>query len=418
MRPIVPLLVLPLLALGIAAQQHTPPDRPAKPKRTGDPTYSEDIAPMFRDKCLSCHVDGGHAPFPLATYTDVMKRASLVRTITMIRAMPPTHVHSDFGTIPLQEPLTDDEVVTIQEWVRLGTPEGQKTEPLPPPPTWSLGEPDLVMKLSRPKPVKAEGLAYWRAYALPAGIVQGRRVRAVDVRPTSPKAVRHVLLIQDPSGQVARRDRSGAGFDTFGSLRPYLADSTDLPVLATWAPGYPAWFPRMASMDVTAKNLAVQVLYQPTGKPEDAGLEIAFYFTNEPASKARWVSRTRAEYTIPPEGTPTLTETVEIEEDSLLFGLYPEARLFCSQVVVNLILPEGGRKIALGLYKWNPYWVGSYLFPTPIGLPKGSRLRAEFTYDNGKHSGRNEGRTPVPVKFGNAADREMLGIAFLIGAVG
>jgi hypothetical protein len=227
-----------------------------------------------------------------------------------------------------------------------------------------------------------------------------------------------VLLIQDPSGQVARRDRSGAGFDTFGSLRPYLADSTDLPVLATWAPGYPAWFPRMASMDVTAKNLAVQVLYQPTGKPEDAGLEIAFYFTNEPASKARWVSRTRAEYTIPPEGTPTLTETVEIEEDSLLFGLYPEARLFCSQVVVNLILPEGGRKIALGLYKWNPYWVGSYLFPTPIGLPKGSRLRAEFTYDNGKHSGRNEGRTPVPVKFGNAADREMLGIAFLIGAVG
>ncbi|HRI43571.1 MAG TPA: hypothetical protein PLL78_05515 [Fimbriimonadaceae bacterium] len=418
MRPILALLALPVLAYGLSRQQHTPPDRPAPVKRTGDPTFSADIAPMFRQKCLSCHVESGHAPFPLVTYTDVMKRASLVRTIAMIRSMPPTHMHSDFGTIALQEALTDEEVVTIQEWVRLGTPEGPKIELPPPAPVWSLGEPDLVLKLPKPKPVKAEGLAYWRAYTLPSGAALGRRIRAVDVRPLAPKAVRHVLVAQDAVGQLARRDRSGAGIDTYGSLRPYLGDPTNLNILATWAPGYPPWFPRMASAEVTAKDLAVQVLYQPTGKPEDAGIEIALYFTTEPPSKARWVSRTRTDFLIPPEGTPTLTETVEIEEDSLLFGLYPEARLFCSQIVVDLILPEGGRKIALGIYKWNPIWIGSYLFPTPIGLPKGSRLRAEFTYDNGKHSGRNEGRTPVPVKFGNGADREMMGIAYLIGTVG
>lgn len=418
MRLVVPILALALLGFGVTGQQHQPPDRPTPPKRTGDPSYAADIAPMFRQKCLSCHVEGGHAPFPLATYTDVMKRASLVRTVSMIRSMPPTHVHSDYGTIPLQEALTDDEVVTIQEWVRLGTPEGARVEPPAPGPAWSLGEPDLVLRLPNPKPVKAEGLAYWRAYTLPASAVLGKRVRAVDVRPASPKAVRHVLVVQDEGGQFARRDRSKSGFDTHGSLRPYLRDPSNLDILATWAPGYPTWFPRMASAEVRAKDLAVQVLYQPTGKTEDAGLEIGLYFTNEPASKAKWVSRFRKDYTIEPEGTPTLAETVEIEEDSLLFGVYPEARLFCHQVVIDVILPEGGRKIALGIYKWNPIWQGSYLFPTPIGLPKGSRLRAEFSYDNGKHSGRNEGRTPAPVKFGNAPDREMLGIAYLIGEVG
>lgn len=416
-RGIALLVSLVLLGLGVAAQHDKVRPIQLKP-RVGDPTYLKDIEPLFAVKCLSCHVPDGHGPFSLVTYQDVRKRAHLVRNIVMIRAMPPTDAISDHGPIASQEPLTDDEIVTIQEWVRLGMPEGDPKDAMPklePRPAWPLGKPDLVLRIPRPRAVQREGVAYWRAYTVPAGLAFGKRLRAMDVRPKSPKAVRQVVVTLDPSEAVRKRDR-GEGFDTFGSLRPYLGTS-ELPIVGTWAPGNPPWYPRMAPISIDARNLAVQVLYQPTGRAEDANVEIGLYFTSEPDSGAQWVSLIRPSYTIAPDDNPTLTETLKIERDSLLYGLYPEARSYCKQITVTLMPPEGEPSRLLFVYTWDPTWPGSYLLPYPVGLPKESIIRAEFTYDNSKHRTQKLGGLPDPVSFGNARDREMMALALLIGPV-
>jgi hypothetical protein len=173
----------------------------------------------------------------------------------------------------------------------------------------------------------------------------------------------------------------------------------------------------MAPIPIDSRELAVQVLYQPTGRADDANVEIGLYFTSEPDSGAKWVSLTKQTYTIEPEATPVLIETLRIEKDSLLYGLFPEARFYCKQITVTLQPPEGEPSQLLFVYSWDPYWAGSYLLPYPVGLPKDSIIRAEFSYDNGKHSETKERTDPRPVTFGNALDREMLGLALLIGPV-
>ena len=53
------------------------------------PTFSHDVAPLLYSRCVSCHRDGGVAPFPLVTYAAAAKRARLIATVTAKRYMPP-----------------------------------------------------------------------------------------------------------------------------------------------------------------------------------------------------------------------------------------------------------------------------------------------------------------------------------------
>lgn len=398
-------------------QQHDPPGK-TQPPTQGDPTFTKDMAWLLAKKCLKCHVPDGHAPFSLITYAEVKKRAGLIRQEAIVRRMPPTDGTSDYGMVASQDALTDEEIVMIQEWVRLGMPEGDAKDAPPefkPPTDWPLGKPDLVLTLPKPKAVPDEGRAYWMAYTLPAGKLFGKRLRAVDVRAAAPKAVRQVVIAQDPKRALAKKDKGG-GLETFGSLRPVLGTSLDF--VATWAQGCEPWFPRMAPFDVTSKDLAVQVLYQPTGKPEDANVEMAFYFSTEPPSGVKWVNLTIPNYTIKPEDSPTLTQSYTVPSDSLLYGLYPEARFYCVRMNVTLRTASREESTILSVYTWDPYWPGSYLFRTPVGLPKGSKIVAEFLYDNSKHGGLNDGKEPKPIPFGNALDQEMFGLAMLIGPAG
>ena len=42
------------------------------------PTFNKDIAPILYANCATCHRPGEVAPFPLLTYQDASKRASLI----------------------------------------------------------------------------------------------------------------------------------------------------------------------------------------------------------------------------------------------------------------------------------------------------------------------------------------------------
>ena len=42
------------------------------------PTFSETIAPIVFNNCVSCHRTGEAAPFTLTSYEDVAKRAELI----------------------------------------------------------------------------------------------------------------------------------------------------------------------------------------------------------------------------------------------------------------------------------------------------------------------------------------------------
>jgi len=55
-------------------------------------TYNDDVFPILRDKCGSCHTDGGSAPMSLLTYNEnggAVAWAESIREMLIAEAMPP-----------------------------------------------------------------------------------------------------------------------------------------------------------------------------------------------------------------------------------------------------------------------------------------------------------------------------------------
>src|SRR6188474_746814 len=70
-------------------------------------TFTETIAPIVYDNCVSCHRPGEAAPFSLISYDDVKKRGALIVTVTKSRYMPPWHATHGYGDFADERRLTD-----------------------------------------------------------------------------------------------------------------------------------------------------------------------------------------------------------------------------------------------------------------------------------------------------------------------
>src|SRR5215813_6277301 len=85
-------------------------------------TFSEHVAPIVYENCVTCHRPGEAAPFSLISYDDVKKRGALIATVTKKRYMPPWHAAHDYGEFADERRLTDAQIATIDEWVKQGMP--------------------------------------------------------------------------------------------------------------------------------------------------------------------------------------------------------------------------------------------------------------------------------------------------------
>ena len=172
-------------------------------------TYYKDIAPILRENCVKCHTTEGMAPMALTTYREVRRWAGRIKDRTAIRdrrgAMPPFFVERNIGIQEFRdsEYLGDEELAKIQAWVDHGAPEGDPADApdgalalgesggeasahsssgaVP----WDLGEPDLVVPMDAIT-VPVVGPDQWGDFGmLPAGLMEDRYVKAVQVREVS-----------------------------------------------------------------------------------------------------------------------------------------------------------------------------------------------------------------------------------------
>src|SRR5436305_1915456 len=60
-------------------------------------TFTRDIAPIFQDKCESCHRPQSIAPMSLVTYQEVRPWAQSIANRVKGRQMPPWHLDKTIG---------------------------------------------------------------------------------------------------------------------------------------------------------------------------------------------------------------------------------------------------------------------------------------------------------------------------------
>ncbi len=99
---------------------------------TGEVTYAKHIARIFSKRCVECHREDEIAPFPLATYDDVVGWGDTIAEVISDNRMPPWFANPEHGKFRNDARLTNEEKVLVFRWIENGMPEGDPSA-LPPP---------------------------------------------------------------------------------------------------------------------------------------------------------------------------------------------------------------------------------------------------------------------------------------------
>ena len=359
-------------------------------------TYHQTIAPVIASKCLPCHSSTtGYAPFDFSTYESVKSRIELIRTQVLSKNMPPIWIHSDFGSLASVNSVTDEEAVQLQRWIQQKMPEGKaQSSSVPVQPT-SISR--TALKLSSTQSVKAEGLPFWAVTSidLPS---KGGQFTGFRLKSESSRVIRSATLAIVPKTTKLPSETAG---------------SMDLPsrsLVGVWAPGYNSWkMPKgiVRKYEPNSK-LVVQVQYRPTGKSEKAGFSIELQ--NQSVAKGRdssWLTMERKEFFVPAGKSEVIELTKPLTKDLTLISILPEARFYAGQINLIYTSKNGVSKTLFETLRWDPNWIGNYMFPQPVFLAKGGTLTARFYYNNDEFCQINEGKKPKPVKAGSGAGDEV-----------
>jgi Ca2+-binding EF-hand superfamily protein/mono/diheme cytochrome c family protein/thiol-disulfide isomerase/thioredoxin len=141
-------------------------DLDAAPKLAASPvTYHRDVARILQQNCVTCHRDGGIAPFALDDLDEVKDRAKVIKRVVTEGVMPPWFAASTPDSAA--NPWANDCSLSARDRTDLLAWINSKDRPLgdaadaPPkrafPEEWSIGQPDLILPLSRAYDIKAEG---------------------------------------------------------------------------------------------------------------------------------------------------------------------------------------------------------------------------------------------------------------------
>ena len=390
----------------------SPPAGASQNSGRGPFTFARDVAPIIFQHCAPCHRPGETAPFSLLTYSDVRRRSRQIVELTRNRAMPPWKPAASFGGPFVGERrLTDEEIDTLAAWVGEGAAEGDPAD-LPPMPSWPegwrLGTPDLVLGMSEPYTLPADGPDVFRNFVLPIPISGAKYVAALEVHPNN-RAVHHANLRIDPTRSSRERDEQDPRPGYEGPISPN-AQYPDGHFLA-WTPGQltPRAAEGMAWRLEPGSDLVIQIHMRPSGRPESIHPSVGFFFTDDPPARTPVMLRLgRQQIDIPAGESRYVTrDRYRLPVDVHVYALQPHAHFRAKEVKGFATLPDGTTRWLIVIPNWDFNWQDVYRFVEPVFLPKDTTLSLEWTYDNSSGNPRNPDHPPRRVLYGQNSTDEM-----------
>lgn len=379
-------------------------------QRPGPTTFNRDVAPILFQNCAPCHRPSQSAPFSLLNYADALKHAKQIVEVTQKHYMPPWLPEPGYGEFVGERRLAAAQIETLQRWLTDGASEGDSAD-LPPLPKfaegWQLGEPDLIVQVSQPYTLAAEGKDIYRNFVIPAPVKATRFVRALEFHPNN-KSVHHVRILLDATRQSRRIEEQDPEPGFAGMTVPAKFPPGHM---LTWALGRS---PRQEPAGLEwvlegGADVVLQIHMQRTGKPELIQPAIGFYFTDKPPTKSPYrlgllselidISAGEKNYLV--ERTLTLPADVDV------LGVMAHMHYLGKRVEGFATLPNGKREWLLFIKDWDFNWQDEYRYQRPVFLPEGSVITMRYTYDNSAANARNPNQPPRRVVFGPQSADEM-----------
>jgi hypothetical protein len=386
------------------------------------PTFAENVAEIVYNKCTTCHRQDEIGPFLLTNYDEVSSYAQTIKAVTVSKYMPPWKADTDYQHYLGEYYLTEGEIQTISDWVDAGSPRGDvNLEPELPvfPDESSIGEPDLVLEFEVAHLHKGNNQDEYRYFVLPTGLLEDKKVKAIELRPGNARIVHHALFFQDLTGTAAEFDAKTAEYGFEGT-----AGFDDDAVLSfdqypAYAPGQrPRYFPDGMAQTLNAgSDLVVQMHYAPFPTDELDKSTVNIFFADEDEEIDREVEDELMlpfnlpggfnSFFIPANQTKEFIGTWNINKDVSLIGVFPHMHLLGRYWEVWLERPDGTTENLIKINDWDFNWQGTYYFNRFIIAPKGSKVKAKAKYDNTVNNPFNPNSPPKLVFWGEKTTDEM-----------
>lgn len=383
-----------------------PLDVKATPAAT-EITYHNRISRIMQTRCLECHRDGGVAPFALQSYEEVAGQAAAIRQAVERNVMPPWFASRPEKGQPSHwsndRSLSEDEKSELLSWLSQGKTEGNPSDaPLPKtfPEGWRIGQPDHVVQLTKPMPVKATGVMGYQNIIVDTGITEDKWVRAMEIRPTAPEVVHHVLVfLLPPANRAKADDDRAAGDDESGGFFAAYAPGGDAMICAE---GFGTKIP-------AGSRLKFQLHYTPNGTATEDQTRLGIIFADkEPTHLLRVAGIANPRLSIPPGAdNHVVTATQTVQTDTTALAFFPHMHLRGKAFKYEAEYPDGRRETILDVPRYDFNWQLSYRLAEPLELPKGTVLHLTGVFDNSKNNPANPDPTKT-VRWGPQTYDEMM----------
>ena len=366
-----------------------------------DLTYHNQISRIVQNSCVNCHREKGLAPFSLETADDILSHAGMIKTVVENGTMPPWFAADEETTRWANDKsLTPSNKKSLLAWLSSDRKLGDAANaPLPKvfQDEWNIGTPDKTYQIPREKNIKATGQMPYEYAVVKAKIEKDTWIKAVEIRPTDPSVVHHVLVFARQNG-----DRNINGTSGF---------------FAAYVPGnsyqiYPEGFAKKLP---AGSDLIFQLHYTPNGKRTVDQTKIGLkFFDGTPTYSVRNVGiakdgrrsgKDRLEIPAYAENHKE-EKSFTINRDVKLLSFMPHMHVRGKAFRYELV-SGGKREMLLDVPRYDFNWQLEYRLMEPKLVKGGSAIEITAWYDNSDNNPANPDPSQT-VYWGDQTDEEMM----------
>ena len=374
-----------------------------------EPRTWTEAGPVFEERCVRCHQDGGVAPFRLDDHETAQTWASASAAAVLARSMPPFLVRGDgsCGEYQHNEWLSTEELSTLVWWAEQGAPEGDGySVSVPTPPTLQGNVLEQTLPRFEPIIVGGEEAEFdeYRCFRtdLPEGTA--RFLTGWEVVPENEAIVHHVIgypvvlddLSDDDDGRTNRQvmedyeaEDPRDGWPCFGEAGRGLETSGPT---VTWAPGQGAvLLPEGTGIELPeGATMVYQVHYNladPTtiGQEAQPTVRIQLEEAVQRPIELDLTDGFLGGWSTPGRLAPGQEDAVvyfefSFDEERQVLGVLPH--MHEQGTALQVYIGDGPQRQCLTeVPAWNFEWQRLYLFQEPVELPAGTTIHVWCTYD-------------------------------------
>jgi mono/diheme cytochrome c family protein len=371
------------------------------PKPTATPTqvtYYRDVARILQQNCVGCHHGGGIAPFALDSLTGVKDRTKVIRRVVSQGLMPPWFAAPEAPGKPNPWAndcsLSEKDKADLLAWIDspdrpLGDP-ADAPRRLVYPTEWSIGQPDLIIPLSKAYDIKATGYMPYQRDVVQTTLTEDKWISAFEILPSARDVVHHVIVtVHEKNEKVA---------DTESYWAAYVPGNGS----HTFPEGFARKLPAGA-------KLSFQIHYTPNGTATKERLRLGLVYAKTPPKyEMRTVAVPNVFLKIPP-GAANHVETVTrpVPVDLLVTSLLAHMHVRGKAFKFELTTPDGKTETLLDLPNYDFNWQLRYDLKQPRVLPRGSTVKLTAVFDNSADNKSNPDPTKL-VRWGPQTYDEMM----------